>query len=214
MGLAIEICRLADLLKEDPEGASWLEEDLTKANRVLANHGLPPHTEPRDLPALQCRAEIMSFPYSFLHYLRRAYAYRSRFPTWTVSPLGDSYDPVTDRVLDEEGKLMKSHLLCHADHEGFYLPVDFREILFSDGDNSLPGDMLGSSFRLYEELVFVAPALGIRLQRQAGLDDAEVARLNCKAGSGDGLCREIVSWLALYEASRLSLIHRSAIVFS
>lgn len=214
MGLAIEIGCLSDLLKNDFESASWLEDDLDKANRILLHHGLPLHVEPRDLPDLQCRAEIMSFPYSFLHYLRHAYAYRSRIPSWLASPLGDSYDFATDTVLSEEGKFMKSHLLCHSDAEGLYLPVDFDDVLFSGDGVELPGDMIGSSYRLFEELVVVAPALGIQLDIEAGLDDSEAARLNILAGSDDRLVREIITWFALYEASRLSIIHRTAIVFS
>ena len=72
--------------------------------------------------------------------------------------------------------------------------------------------MLGSSQRLLEELVFVAPALGIRLD-DGRLSDEEAERIDALIDEDDGLYREYVSWLLLYESARLSIEHRTAIVF-
>ena len=214
MGLAISVGALCDLLQNDAEGAEWMEQGLAAANRLLGAAGLPLHTEPRSLPPMASRASLQSAPYSFLHYLRRAYACRLRDAGWTARPLESGEDPAEDPALEAVLETFESHLVCHSDAEGFYLPIDFADVLFSDGaDPELPGGMLGSSQRLLQELVFVAPALGIQLQ--AGqLSDDEAERVDAVACGGEGLHREFASWLALYEAARLSLEHRTAIVFS
>jgi hypothetical protein len=72
--------------------------------------------------------------------------------------------------------------------------------------------MLGSSCRLLEELVFVAPALGIHLDN-GKLSDEEAERIDALIEEDGGLYREYVSWLLLYESARLSIAHKTAIVF-
>ena len=212
MGLAISVGMLAELLEDDPEGAAWFETGLSAANKLLVQAGLPAHVEPRSLELSQSRASIESFPYSFIHYLRRAYAHRCANPSWVASALSEDEDPINDPVLEAEGDMLRSHLLCHSDAEGFYLPVDFNEVLFADEDCGLPGGMLGSSYRLLDELIVAAPALGIRLD--AGqLSDDEAARIDELACSGEGMFREYCSWLALYEAARISIEYKTAVVF-
>lgn len=227
MGLAVCVGMLAELLEDDPESAEGFEEELAEVNCVLAAAGLPPHTEPRGPLDLDSRASIDGFPYSFIHYLRRAYAHRVLSPDWMATPLADDVDPTADPKIQALLDGCESHLLCHSDAEGFYVPVDFDEVLF-DGDGGdeeeaegdadieepagLPGGMLGSSQRLLEELVFVAPALGIRLD-DGRLSDEEAERIDALIDEDDGLYREYVSWLLLYESARLSIEHRTAIVF-
>ncbi|MEC5385759.1 hypothetical protein VVD49_08490 [Uliginosibacterium sp. H3] len=214
MGLAISVGYLADILEHDPEGAEWFEEGMTAANKLLNAAGLPSHTEPRVLPPLVSRASLCSFPYSFIHYLRRAYAYRSEDPDWIATPVKDGIDPGSDPAIEEALESFSSHLLCHSDAEGYYLPVDFHDVLFADDEaDDLPGGMLGSSYRLLEELVLVAPALGIDLQ-DGLLSDVEAERINQVTHSDEGLHREYASWLALYDSAQLSIQHGSAIVFS
>lgn len=227
MGLAVCVGMLAELLEDDPESAEGFEEELAEVNRVLAAAGLPQHTEPREPMEFDSRASIDGFPYSFIHYLRRAYAHRLLSPDWVATPLADDVDPTADPKIQALLDGSESHLLCHSDAEGFYVPVDFDEVLF-DGDGGdeeevegdadieepagLPGGMLGSSQRLLEELVFVAPALGIRLD-DGRLSDEEAERIDALIDEDDGLYREYVSWLLLYESARLSIEHRTAIVF-
>ena len=214
MGLAVCVGMLAELLEDDPEGAEAFEEDLAEANRVLAAAGLPQHAEPRGPLELDSRASIDGFPYSFIHYLRRAYAHRVTTPGWMATPLPEDTDPTEDETLEDVASTFESHLLCHSDAEGFYVPVDFEEVIFAEEDEAdLPGGMLGSSYRLLEELVLVAPALGIALT-DGELSDEEAARLGDGMGEDEGLYREIESWLLLYESARLSIAHKTAIVFS
>ncbi len=213
MGLTISVGVLADLLTNDPDGAAWFQSELSAANQLLEAEGIPTHQEPRQLPPLVYRAEVDSIPYSFLHYLRRAYAHRRVDPAWHAVPLDDSVDPTADPVLQEETAMMTSHLLCHSDAEGFYLPVDFDEPVFEAIGGSVQGGIVGSAQRLMDELCTVAASIDIMLSADRTLPDAEAARINMLVAAGTGLHRELASWLLLFEAARLSLAYRTAIVF-
>jgi hypothetical protein len=107
---------------------------------------------------------------------------------------------------------MKSHLLCHSDCEGFYVPIPFQEVLLDDQDR-IPGGMLGSSFMLQNELIAVAPALGIRLEK-GQLSNHEAERINGEVETEAPLWIENAVWLSLFEAARLSLQHKTAICFA
>ncbi|MFM9921807.1 hypothetical protein VLK31_02345 [Variovorax sp. H27-G14] len=216
MGLAISVGTLADFLENDPEGAEWFEGDFEIVNQVLAAADLPPHTEPRELPALDSRAPLDGFPYSFIHHLRRAYAHSVVSPGWKATPVADGVDPSEDPAIQEALDVAESHLICHSDAEGFYVPVDFEDVLFSESESEeeeLTGGMLGSSYRLRDELVQVAPALGIALT-DGVLSDEEAARIGALAEEDEGLYREYAAWLLLFEMARLSIAHKTAIVFS
>ncbi len=211
MGLAISIGYLEDMLENDQEGAQWFRDNLAQLNRVLEQHGLQPHQEPVRLEDLQMRATCGSFPYSFLHYLRRVYAHVAQNPNWRAEPLKNGKDPSNDSVLDMEYAMLSSHLLCHSDAEGYYVPQDFTDVIFDDS-GTIPGGMIGSSHQLLRELVMVAPALGIVLEN-GELSDAEAERINEVGASDKGLWIEYIVWIALFEAARLSIEHNTLIVF-
>ncbi|MGZ3424514.1 MAG: hypothetical protein ACXVEE_42030, partial [Polyangiales bacterium] len=122
----------------------------------------------------------------------------------------DGVDPSEDRAVEDAGTTFDFHLLVHSDCEGYYVPVDFAEVVF---DDELPGGMLGSSQRLMRELVEVAPALGITLENGT-LSDAETRRINKIAETDGPLYRELLAWIALYEAARISIRDRCTIVFT
>ena len=210
MGLGICVGMLADLIERDEKGAQWLRKSMEAVNRCLQAEGAPQHSEPEKLDALTNRAQIRGFPYSFIHYLRYAYAYRVADANWIASPLPDQVSPTKDDTVESETEQFISHLLCHSDAEGFYVPVDFHDLIMGD---DLPGGFLGSSYRLLDELRVVAPALDITLEEDGQLSDEEAKRLNEVAADNSGLYRECCTWLALYEAARLSLKHSTAIVF-
>src|SRR5947209_8109837 len=125
MGLAVEVGVLAYLNDNDEEGAQWLRESFRKLNSVLEDKCLPRHDEPEALPPMESRAPIGSYPYSFLHHLRRFAAHATRNPKWKPTPFPESEDAGDDPVLESEYRRETSHLLLHSDCEGFYLPVDF-----------------------------------------------------------------------------------------
>ena len=204
---------LAELAEnEDPESVELFAEQLDAVNKLLTNNRLPKHTEPRSLPPLDDRCGILGYPYSFLHYLRRAYAHRELKPNWVAEPLRESVKPTDDATLIEAQREAKSHLLSHSDCEGFYIPLDFKHVLFDRGEG-VPGEMVGSTHRLRDELVMVAPALGIPLKNGL-LADKIAAEINQDSESQTGCWRERLVWLSLFEAAHLSIEHHAAICFT
>jgi hypothetical protein len=213
VGLAVEVGALGYLVKHDEEGAGWLRDDLMKVNAVLANNGLPPHVEPETLLVARSRADLMGYPYSFIHYLRRVQAYCLADPGWSFIPAPADWDRHPDAILDAELALMRSHLICHSDAEGHYLPIDFPQPLFDPGRaEGISGGLLGSSQGLMRELVVLAPVLGVTVA--AGqLSDGEARRVNGVIGQDGPWERELIAWLSLFEAARLSIAHKTAISF-
>jgi hypothetical protein len=211
MGLAVSVGALADLKENDPEGAEWLSESLEAMNNLLRKHGLPTHVEPETLPRLNDRAGLGSYPYSFLHYLRRFAAHAAN-PDWQPQPFPDDVRPADDSVVDQASCMFDSHLLCHSDCEGFYVPIPFDAPLFAEDGEKVPGGMLGSSQGLMKELVSVAPKLGIGLW-EGLLPDSEAARINRVIEAEGVFWIEQAVWLSLYEAARLSIEHGTVISF-
>jgi len=206
MGLSVEVLELEELATDDEEGAAWHRQALATADRVLHDSGLPPlPASPSPMPAAYGSA-CCSFPYSFLHFLRRVYA---------MVDLGLQPTP-TDELSDEDNERMfdvsssmTSHLLCHSDCEGYYVPVPFDEPLF---DEALVGGMLGSSQSLLRELRCVAPVLGITMTAE-GLSDDEAARLDA-VQDGDDWFREIIVWHALWQAATTSVATGRPLLFT
>ena len=196
MGLAISV----GMLDED-EAYREMFDGLAA---TLAQAGITGYREPERVPQTM-RAHCDSFPYSFLHYLRRCYALLREGKPITVAEDDDALK-VDDDLVEELSIDSSSHLLCHSDAEGYYVPVDFAEPLFSDEES------IGSSQRLLAELREVGPHIGVKLEADGTLSDAEAARL---AGYDDGpFWREITVWLTLHEACVASIAHGTAIVFS
>ena len=209
MGLAISTHFLADMLENDAEGAEWIEKNLEVVNALLAENDLPQHVEPTTRTT-KLRQHCGSFPYSFLHYLRRAFAYVHEGQALT--PVEEGADPSEDRLIEEAGTLFDTHLLCHSDAEGYYVPVEFSEVIFDLEERGLPGGSLGSTQRLMAELVETAPAIGIDL-KEGQLTDAVVAKINADE-DGAPYYRERLVWLALFEAARVSIADKTLIVFN
>lgn len=206
MGLSLTTFRLAVLRSADPEAAEWFEGELALVNALLVQSGSPEHSEPEHVGDVRPRRHRSSFPYRDLHHLWRAFA-RVRLGV-PVTPLHPGEDPSDDPAIDEVALPMQTHLLCHADNKGYYVPVDFEDVVF---DEALPGGMMGSSLRLLDELIEVAPAIGVVLV-DGVLMDEEAARL---ADDADPcLCTERRVWLALYEGARVSIEGRTILVFA
>src|SRR5258708_7059535 len=117
MGLAVAVGALADLKKNNEEGAEWLRKSFEEANQVLVSEGVAPNYEPETVPPLRFRSSLDGYPYSFLHYLRRIYARLADNPKWKPVPCGEDEDPSEDAIVDSQCTLFNSHLLCHSDAE-------------------------------------------------------------------------------------------------
>lgn len=203
MGLAISVGLLADLQANDPEGAQWVNDELRKINGVLLKLGLRAHVEGRGrVPSARA---CTSFPYSFLHYLRRAYVCHIEGKALRDGDITET----DDRLIADISMDMSSHLLCHSDCEGWYVPVDFDEPIFDD--NIPGGEMLGSSQKLLAEVLSVAEFLGIEVIHGAPSD---AAKRELEAIEDDGPnWRARLVWYTVWEAAQLSVTHKTAISF-
>lgn len=175
MGLALSVGILADLEANDEEGAVFFRQAFERLNAHLTVLGLPAHVEP-----VSCESwggEMHG--YSGLHYLRRIAAHFDC--SGTLPPPGgksSSGDPTLEAYFAQAvesspslmGKLFGKrprfnrsfdHLILHSDAEGFYLPLDFAEVIFPPQAAEIPGGMVGSAPRLLAELDRLASALGI-----------------------------------------------------
>jgi hypothetical protein len=205
MGLSISVGRLARFIAEgdDEEAVEYARDGIREINRVLAANGLPPHVEPEELPPFHDRCRASGLPYSWIHYLRRAVAYARRAPEEFVPPM--SGDPTEDpRVDDELTIFFDSHIICHSDADGFYVPIDFPEPLYYDGG------ILGSCQGAMRELIQTAPLLGITLV-DGQLTDQMADAINAEDGGPLYVERQV--WLQLYELFRQSIEQRAAVWF-
>lgn len=215
MGLAVATHVYADALKsdDDAERLAELREQLRAINELLAGEGVSPHEEATERGVVIARGRMGGVPYSFVHYLRRAYARAVEMPQEVLAPVAAGEDPTADPAVESLSYMFESHLLCHSDCEGYYVPVDFDEVLFPDDSLGLPGGMVGSSAALLRELVYVAPYLGITLV-DGELGDAEIERIHLALeDEEDPLYRERETWLLFYEAARVSVANRTLITF-
>lgn len=223
MGLAVHVGILLDVAESDPEMLDDFRGDLANANAVLAENGLPTYTEPA-----AGSWEPLSFDmygYSGLHYLRRIAAYLAAGRG--LPPPGDddaSSDPVHEAYYDAvagKPRLFRKgpkfdrrfdHLLVHSDAEGFYVPVEFDDVLFSE---DVPGAMLGSSHALVRECEEVASALEI--PPDIDPESEELWHASDEQGDGEGWRRygvESFTCVRLLAAARESVERGAAVVFA
>jgi hypothetical protein len=190
MGLCVSVGILAGLIDVDPEGEEHVRRELEMVNETLRKHGLPDHEEPTSLPKLNDRSGSSGFSYSALHCLRRFFARRIAHPDQIPPPLKEgekpAYDPVTGRITSP-----RYHLLWHSDCEGYYVPIDFPEVL---EDTRIAGGYIGSSVRLLNELMIVAAPLGIVLQN-GQLNDSDAAVIIKEGKKGGPYWIERLVWL-------------------
>jgi hypothetical protein len=211
MGLSVSIAFLDDLRRNDEEGFAEYTKQFARLSTYLTGEGHPGYEEPSAL-SVKLPPHVGSFPYSLLHYLRRAYAH-AHAGAAVVPPCPPSEDPTEDDLIDEELTLhMSSHLVCHSDAEGFYVPLDFEEVLYPPEALQLPGGMVGSSFALLRELRVVAGPIGIALTD--GAPSPQTLTALFEEAPGHPLARERMVWLTLWVNATASLAHRTAIVFS
>jgi hypothetical protein len=217
MGLDLEIGVIARLKQDDPEAAELYRRRLTKVYALMKLEGEPTWVEPEEPLNIQMRPHVAGFPYSFLHCLRRAYAYAVERPGEPLPPLGGDGDlsQADEHLVDAASAMLDSHLLNHSDCEGLYVPVDFPEPLFDTASLGVLGGGVGSSQGLMRELVRVAPLLGIQLGEGGALSDEEATRVyETSIDEGSPYWQEWIVWLALYELARASIAHQSAIWFN
>jgi hypothetical protein len=229
MGLSLQVGLLADLLQHDKESATILQRQLGDLNRHLESVGISLHREPEE-------CEVWSadmFGYSGLHTLRRIAAHLDAGRSLpTPGDSDNSQDTIADAYFSEIvsgppgfwkrlGRSLPKftrkydHLIAHSDCEGFYLPLDFPEVLLVDETLSVPGCMVGSSSRLLAEVTSLASVLGIPQDLHSQSEILWEAADS--QGEGESLWQrygiESISCVVLQEGCRKSLETGAALVF-
>jgi hypothetical protein len=212
VSLTVSVGYLAALLQwDDPEPARAFRRELETINEMLEQLELPAIREPTGWEERwNPRAVQNSLPTSGLQDLRRFHA--ARFTGLEGSPpfRGEDLAIVEDRV-EFLSDTLENHLICHSDTDGYYVPVDFEMPLFAPEHMVSGGGIIGSSVRLKQELVWLAPYLDIQLHGDE-LTNAELERVR-HTSRDDPFRMEKIVWLALFEHARVSLDTGCVMVF-
>jgi hypothetical protein len=193
-----------------------IREHLAVISRLLDRAGAGPWAEP-ELDE-QDVLEGDMWGYSGLHALRRAAVHLARAGA-LPDPLADARRAADDPLLKKayatplgEPAGPFDHLINHSDCEGYYVPVDFVQVIV---DESLPGCYLGSSVRLLAETRRFATALGLPEDLDPDCDEVEAA-CNANAPDAEGWQRygiESYACLRLIRAARHSVTTGAAIAY-
>lgn len=216
MGLGVEVGIMADLLENDDESFEYYEEQFAAINELLDERGLPQHSEPSQV------SEVVSYDmwaYSGLQYLRRFAAHIA--DSGTIPSPGDekaSIDPILQKYIqaDEPVKCRFQHLLQHSDIDGYYIPIDLKEVIFLPEDSEITGGILGSSQQLLAECKELAKEL--KLPEDIDPDGDEIWDAAEKQASDDEVFWkrygvESFTCARLMQAARVSVDTKSAIIF-
>jgi hypothetical protein len=210
MGLAITVGMLESVAGDD-EGVAYFRRAFERLRVALDAAGASGYREPERV-SVTMRPHVSSFPYSYIHYLRRIYA--RMVAELPITPVSDEDGLDDDRtIVEDEAAMLDSHLLCHSDCEGYYVPLPLADPLFLDDEAGVSGGgMVGSSQGLLDELRRIAPCLGITLAADGSLSEHEAARLY-EIEDDQDFHRELTVWLTLHEACLASIASGAAIVF-
>ncbi|MFE4519161.1 hypothetical protein ACFRMQ_33825 [Kitasatospora sp. NPDC056783] len=214
MGLSISVGLLHDQARNDAEGLDRHRAAFARLGRALRAEGISwQEPEPTDLP--RARTFSAGFPYGYLTQLRRVLVLVELGEPVTsaleVSEL--QYDRDCEKIRDETS-MLASHLLCHSDSSGYYVPVDFEDPLFLPDEAEVEGaGIVGSSQRLLTELSGLASSIGIDLDGEG--DPCATGESGPSAGPvADGPFEtERFAWWQLYRACLASIAGGHAIVF-
>lgn len=77
------------------------------------------------------------------------------------------------------------------------------------------GGTVGSSYSLLDELIDMAPYLGIHLREDGSMPASEASRLFEISQKSEGdFGQEMTAWLSLHEAAELSITYGTAVVLT
>jgi hypothetical protein len=220
MGLAVEV-GLLSLHKKNGSDAEIPRNEFNRLTDFLAENGYKDFHEPEDCPTVS----YGMYGYSGLHYLRRIAAHLDLKGLEPAPGKFDGVAPDQDAVLAEYYKLADAkvqlpqrrfdHLICHSDAEGFYVPIDFIDVLTDSTKTKVWGEFVGSSYRLAEECQVLANFLQLPLD----LDPEDVAFFDAVDSQGIGEHKwqkygvESFTCIRLLNAARHSIETGAAIVF-
>ncbi|MFE4362042.1 hypothetical protein [Kitasatospora sp. NPDC056800] len=214
MGLSISVGLLYDQARNDAEGLDHHRSAFARLGRALVEEGIGWH-EPEITDPPRARTFSGGFPYGYLTQLRRILVLVNLGEpvTSALEVSGRQFDRDCEKIQDETSRLA-SHLLCHSDSSGYYVPVEFEDPLFLPDEAAVEGaGIVGSSLRLLAELSDLAPSIGINLDDESvpsGSGEAWEARDLAVDGP---FATERFTWYQLYRACLASIEGGHAIVF-
>jgi len=181
-------------------------------DRAGAGHWAEPELNERDVLGGDM------WGYNGLHTVRRVAVHLAESGT-LPDPLEEAHRAADDPLLRKayagfpgESAGPFDHLIHHSDAEGYYVPLDFGQVIV---DERLVGGYLGSSVLLLAETRRVASALG--LLEDLDPDSEEVFdACDAKASAAEGWQRygiESYGCLRLIEAAKHSIATGAAIAF-
>ncbi len=234
MGMYIVVGALVSS-QEDPEGFKAWQEEFALLNRALKEAGLPEHEEPAD-PTVMRSWSVRAYNWNVgMNFLCRlaVYLWEGRLlpppgnpaivPTHENEPLMDEYLSLGMGDARRGGPRF-NHLLLHRIGCGYYVPMEFEEVIYPEGQlGDQVGGMIGSSVKLKRELEILAEALGLPLDQDPDSRKLwEVADEQGRAGDCNwkgqydwqryGL--ESIACVQLYQACLKSIEKGAAIVFN
>ncbi|MFL6331739.1 MAG: hypothetical protein ACJ754_00180 [Pyrinomonadaceae bacterium] len=225
MGLALCVGVPSEIRESDPEYVAYFEEQVELINGVLEAFGLPPYREPFDVED-ERTFECEMYGSWGLHYLRRVAAHLALGKELPPPGAEDAAsDPVLRdyyRIFDasiargEAAGMPYQHLIVHGDAEGYYLPVEFDDVIIPDPSLEIDGGMLGSSHALLRECRELAGVL--ELPEDFSVEDEAVWQ--AAEAQGEGVEKwerygiESYTCLALLKACEASVETGAAVVFA
>lgn len=220
MGLTVEVGLLALHRKNGSDGEIPRKE-FKKLTEFLSKRGYKNFHEPEDCPTVS----FGMYGYSGLHYLRRIAAHLNLSNVEPAPTMHDGPRASEDAVLAQYNELADSaaqepkrnfdHLIIHSDASGFYVPIDFDDVLIDSTKTEVWGEFVGSSYRLAEECETLASFLQLPLD----LDPEDVAFFDAVDSQGSGEQKwqrygvESFTCIRLLNAAKLSIETGAAIVF-
>ncbi|NER00547.1 MAG: hypothetical protein F6K30_28270 [Cyanothece sp. SIO2G6] len=180
----------------------------SEINSVLEAHGLARYTEDFELCDKNLTLPEVVCSYKDLHCLRylSAKIIENDFCLEKISLKGKC--KISPKLRNKIYRDKKSHLICHSDFDGYYIPVDFSEVIREPDTVG----WLGSSFQLCRELTEIAKSLNFEL----GEYMPDLKKLSNERGEE---LKETTfrnqKWLllCLYNIAKASIVHNSAIYF-
>lgn len=194
----------------------FIDGDLIKINNLLKANNLPIHSEPLGRSVKETALPEMSLVYARLHHLRYIAAKFIEYPTSSLDikdlkkkrKTRTWWYKIPAKLRNEIYQECKSHLICHSDFDGYFIPIDFELVL---QDREL-GGWLGSSIRLHKELEEIAAKLNLNLGTYTP-DLNQLYEMRKQELQADPIGDIKLILLGLYNVTTASIHYNSAIIF-
>lgn len=202
------------LVGAEDEAVDCVREDFAVIRRLLDRAGAPRWAEPALGEGDDLEGDMWG--YSGLHTLRRVAVH--------LAETGILPDPLAQARMASEDPLLKKayakwpaepagpfdHLIYHSDCEGYYVPVDFGQVIVDEG---VAGGYLGSSVRLLAETRRIATALGLPEDLDPDSEEVFSATDGDAAGGWQRYGIESYVCLRLIQTAKHSIATGAAIAF-